>query len=142
MVTSQRGIELIKKFEGLRTKAYRDIIGVLTIGFGHTGLDVYENEIISEEEAEQLLRDDLVRFELGISKLVKVSLNQNQFDALVSFTFNVGLGNFNKSHLLIHLNNSQYETAANEFLKWDRAGGIERPDLKSRREQERQLFLS
>ena len=87
---STAGIDLIKHFEGCRLTSYQDSVGVWTVGFGHTGSDVRPYMHITEEEAEQLLKDDLVRFEKCVNDLVKVDINQNEFDALVSFSFNLG----------------------------------------------------
>ena len=90
MKISQEGINVIKNFEGCRLKTYADTGGVATIGYGHTGSDVHSGQCISEQEAENLLRKDLERFEKAVNTEVNVSLSQNQFDALVSFAFNVG----------------------------------------------------
>ncbi len=141
MKTSDKGIALIKKFEGLELKAYRDAIGVLTIGYGHTG-GVKDGQTITEAQAVALLRDDLAGFERAIERMIDVSLSQQQFDALVSFTFNVGSGALNKSTLRRKLNQGDYQGAAEEFLRWAKAGGKELPGLVKRRAAERELFLS
>ena len=99
MRTSQRGIDLIKSHEGLRTKAYMCPANVLTIGYGHTR-SVFPGQVIDVKEAEELLKEDLIRFENAVNKYVEVYLNQNQFDALVSFTFNVGISAFRNSTML------------------------------------------
>src|SRR5262245_6586870 len=94
--TNDAGVALIKRYEGLSLKAYRCPAGALTIGYGHTG-DVEEGDVITEEAAEELLRQDLRVFETGVERFVTVKLNDNQFAALVSFVFNVGLGAFARS---------------------------------------------
>lgn len=136
-----RNKEIIKQSEGLRLEAYLCPAGVLTIGYGHTGSDVKEGSRVSREEAENLLTRDLERFEKDILKMVKVELTQNQFDALVSFTYNVGSGALKGSTLLKKLNAGSYIEAADEFLKWTKAGGKELPGLVKRRRTERALFL-
>lgn len=147
MKTSQAGINLIKHFEGLRTTAYLDSVGVPTIGYGHTK-GVKLGMMITETKAEQLLRDDLEYFENKVMDMVNVNLLQNQFDALVSFTFNLGEGNLKKSTLLKKLNNTVYfrreelESIADEFLKWNKAGGKPLPGLTKRRIAERMMFLN
>jgi GH24 family phage-related lysozyme (muramidase) len=146
MKISQDGINLIKYYEGLRTKAYLDSVGVATIGYGHTK-GVKLGMIITETKAEELLKQDLEYFENKVLDLVKVNLTQHQFDALVSFAFNVGEGNLKKSTLLKKLNNlvffrqSEIEAVADEFLKWNKAGGKVLAGLTKRRQAERLLFL-
>lgn len=142
MRISIKGITLIKHFEGLRLNAYKDIIGVLTIGFGHTGSDVYEGLTIDESKAIDLLHVDLRKFEDGINSHVKVQLTQNQFDALVSFCYNVGLGNFYKSTMLKAINAQSFTVAAMQFPLWANAGGKKVPTLVKRRAEERILFES
>lgn len=145
MKTSQSGINLIKEFEGKRLKAYDDGVGVWTIGFGTikypNGVRVKKGDTCTEPQAESYLRNDLVKFENAINRLVKVPLNQNQFDALASFTYNLGETNLSNSTLLRKLNAKDYNGAANEFLKWNRAGGKVMNGLTRRREAERNLFL-
>lgn len=142
MRISQKGVDLIKHYEGCRLKAYKDIVGVWTIGYGHTGGDVHEGQVITQEEAEALLRLDLERFERGVQFQVTVPLTQNQFDALVSFSFNLGLGALKGSTLLKKLNAGDYAGAQREFLKWDMAGGKHVPGLQIRRTAESFLFGS
>lgn len=142
MKISQKGMKLIQDFEGLALKAYKDPIGIWTWGYGSTGPHVTPDKVGTQEEAEQLLKKDLERFEKGVSDLVKVKLNQNQFDALVSFSFNLGLGSLKSSTLLKKLNASDYQGAANEILRWNRAGGKVLNGLTRRRIAERGLFLS
>lgn len=141
MKTSANGRKLIQQFEGCREKAYQDCVGVWTIGYGHTG-NVKAGQVISKEEADRLLSQDLVKFESGVEKNVKVALTQNQFDALVSFCYNLGVGSLQKSTLLKKLNAGDYKGAAEEFLKWNKAGGKVLTGLVRRRELERQLFLT
>lgn len=139
--TSQTGIDLIKRFEGLRLKAYQDSVGVWTIGYGHTK-DVTSDLTINETEAEELLKKDIETFEETINEVVTVPLSQNQFDALVSFTFNVGSNAFKKSSLLETLNNNNYGEAQKEFYRWVYAGTQKLSGLIERREAEAELFGS
>jgi lysozyme len=138
--TSQAGIELIKRWEGCRTNAYQCPAGVWTIGYGHTGT-AKRGMMISHEQAEGLLKKDLSRFESAVIELVKVPLVQNQFDALVSFTYNVGVTAFKRSTLLVRLNARQPYAAAKQFRRWVTANGKELPGLVKRREEEEALFL-
>lgn len=140
MKTSDVGRKLIETFEGLRLTAYQDQGGVWTIGYGHTG-DVYQGETITQAQADNYLGIDLHHIENTIYLNVKISLNQNQFDALVSLIYNIGGGNFTKSTLLKLLNNSDFMGAGNQFLVWDKVGGIVNSGLAARRVAERQLFL-
>lgn len=140
MQTSNKGIALIKGFEGLRLKAYKCSAGVWTIGYGHTK-GVREGQTITEEQAESLLREDLRTFEVGVSSLVTVFLHQCQFDALVSFAFNVGLQALKTSTLLRRLNNREpAERVAAEFLRWNKAGGKVLAGLTRRRQAEADMF--
>jgi lysozyme len=104
MKTSVEGLNLIKDYEGLRLEAYYCPSGILTIGYGHTGPDVWVSMVITESEAERLLQQDLAKFEDGVKEFITVPLNQNQFDALVSFTYNVGIGALQNSTLRKRLN--------------------------------------
>jgi lysozyme len=140
MKTSKRGIDLIKRFEGVRLHAYKCPAGVPTIGYGHT-VGVQMGESITLAQAEQMLRDDLPIYEVGVRSLVKQPLTQGQFDALVSFAFNLGVGALGKSTLLRRLNAGDYAGAAGEFGKWVNAGGIRLRGLVLRREAERALFI-
>lgn len=142
MNISQKGIELIKSFEGLYTSAYLDPVGIWTIGYGHTGSDVWQGKVITNEMAENLLHSDLNRFESGVNDLVKVPLTQSQYDALVSFAFNCGLGAFGSSDLLAKLNRKDYQGASNEFGRWVHGGGVVLQGLVRRRQAEKQLFDS
>lgn len=144
MRVSERGKELIRKYEGLKLTAYKCPAGILTIGYGHTKT-VRPEMSINREMAELLLDEDLKDVERIIKANVKVELNQNQFDSLASFVFNVGAGNFLKSSLLKKINEGKFEEAGNEFLKWTKArtnGGMkELPGLKKRREEEKKIFI-
>ena len=145
---SKKGFDFIKGFESLRLKAYRDAVGVWTIGYGSTS-GVKEGQIITREEAEDLLIHDVWFFEVGVRDLVKVPLTQEQFDALVSFAFNVGLDQdeddkaegLGDSTLLKKLNKGDYQGAGDQFLLWNKAGGKVLRGLTRRREAERLLFL-
>lgn len=143
MKTSPKGIALIKSAEGLRLKAYPDPgTGGLpwTIGYGSTS-GVTRNMVITEAQAEQMLAEDLVRFERIVERAVRVPVTQGQFDALVSFTYNVGEGNFTKSTLLRKLNAGDTAGAAEQFSRWVHAGGKVLSGLVKRRAAERALFL-
>ncbi|SKA08641.1 lysozyme [Cetobacterium ceti] len=141
MKIGKNGLDLIKQEEGLRLKAYKCQAGVLTIGYGHTR-GVKENDVITEEQAEKLLIEDLAESEKWVNKLVKVPLSQNQFDALVSFVFNLGAGALQDSTLLKNLNQGQYYQASQEFKWWRKAGGEVLEILMRRRFRERDLFNS
>ena len=138
---SDPGVALIKEFEGCKLKAYKCPAGVWTIGYGHTGPEVHEGQTITQQEAEVILENDLKKFIDGVDKLVTVELTSNQLGALVSFAFNVGLGNLKSSTLLKILNQGRYVDAAEQFLRWNKAGGKVLPGLTRRREAERLLFL-
>ena len=140
MGLSDAGLDHIKSHEGLRTTAYRDPVGILTIGYGHTGADVKPGQRITEAQAEQLLRKDVGWAEDAVRKNVKVPLTQGQFDALVSFTFNCGAGALGKSTLLKKLNAGDYAGAQAEFGNWVRGGGKVLPGLVRRRQEEARMF--
>lgn len=139
MLISNNGINLIKKFEGLELKAYKDSVGILTIGYGHTH-GVKAGDVITGQQADTFLREDVQVAELAVTTNVKVKLTQGQFDALVSFIFNLGAGNFVKSTLLKKLNTGDYAGAADEFGKWVNAGGKPLPGLVKRRAAEKEMF--
>lgn len=141
MMTSQEGIDLIKHFEGCQLKSYKCPAGIWTIGYGHTGYDVKEGLEWTQLLADNMLKTDLVKYESALSKLVKVDLSQCQFDALVSFTYNLGSGNLAKSTLLKLLNESDFNGAANQFCRWVNPGSTFEKGLKRRREAERLLFI-
>ncbi|EMD5645384.1 lysozyme [Enterobacter hormaechei] len=146
MQTSDKGIALIKQFEGCKLTAYQDSVGVWTIGYGWTqpvdGKSIRAGMTIKQETAERLLKTGLVSYESDVSRLVKVGLTQGQFDALVSFTYNLGARSLSTSTLLRKLNAGDYAGAADEFLRWNKAGGKVLNGLTRRREAERALFLS
>lgn len=142
--TGNGGIALIKQYEGLRLTTYKDAVGIPTIGYGHV-----ENPIspggtrtITAEDAEQILREDLQRFEHDVNNMLTVEVTQNQFDALVSFAFNLGPANLKSSTLLRKVNSGDFNGAAEEFPKWNHAGGQVLAGLTARRNAEKTLFLS
>lgn len=141
MVISDKGIALIKEFESCELKAYRCPAGILTIGFGHTR-GVKEGDHITQAQAERYLRGDLVGVEHDVQRLVKVPLTQGQYDALVSFTFNCGTRAFSTSSLLGKLNAKDYDGAAEELQRWNKAGGKVQGGLTRRRLLEKRLFES
>ncbi len=137
---SNRGLDLIKNFEGLRLYAYKPVSTekYWTIGYGHYGEDVKEGQTITIEEAEELLRQDMTRFELYVNSYCSyLELNQNQFDALVSFTYNCGYGNLQDLTKYKTLN---AEAIANRLLLYTHAGGKELAGLVKRRKMEKELF--
>lgn len=138
--TSSKGLDLIKSFEGCELKAYVCPAGVLTVGYGHTGSDVYSGMEISTAEAEALLKTDLIKFERIVDNLVTVPIKQCQFDSLVSFTFNCGGDAFKNSTLLRLLNSKDYEGAAGQFSRW--VNGPDGPilGLVRRRKAEEELY--
>lgn len=136
------GLKLLKSFEGCSLVAYKDIVGKWTIGFGHCDAKLSENDSITQEQADELLQKDLGHFEEEVRQILEVDVSENQFAALVCFAYNVGLGSLYHSHLLSKLNSGDISGAADEFLRWDRAGGVVVPGLLRRREAERNLFLS
>lgn len=146
---SQNGINLIKSFEGLRLKAYDDGVGVITIGYGTTrypnGHKVQLGDTCTEKQAEQYLANDLVKFEKAVNDLIKVPVNQNQYDAIVSFTYNVGIGALSTSTALKLLNSGDYLGCAKALLSWNkgRVNGklVELGGLTRRRNAEKDLFL-
>lgn len=140
MKTSQKGIDLIKKFEGCALRAYKCPAGVYTIGYGHTN-NVRPDDVITQKEAEDLLKIDLVRFENAVNAAVRIALTQNRFDALVSFTYNVGINALQTSTLLKKINKGDYTGAAGQFLLWNKAGTKVLEGLVRRRAAEKDLFL-
>ncbi len=146
MKLSSNGIELLKRFEGLALEAYQDIAGVWTIGYGHTGPDVKPGMRITESEAEELLRRDISPRENAVARLASVSLNRNEFDALVSFVYNIGVDAFRRSTPLRRLNRGDRLGAADALAWWNKAtiGGRLREviGLTRRRAAERALFLT
>lgn len=141
MNLSPNGKKLIKGFEGCRLKAYKCAAGVWTIGYGHTN-KVRPDDVITQQEADQLFDNDIIIYCSNVEKLVKVPLEQNQFDALVSFTYNIGINAFKSSTLLKLLNSGKYNEASQEFLRWNKAGGRVLEGLTRRRKEEKRLFDS
>jgi lysozyme len=146
MSLSLGGIDLICNFEGLKLRAYDDGNGVWTIGYGTTrypnGKRVSEGDRCTLEQAKAYMQHDLKIFERAVNSSVKVPLKQNQFDALVSLTYNIGVGAFKNSTLLKKLNLGDYKDAANQFDVWVNAGGKRLQGLVNRRAIEKKLFLS
>ena len=143
MKLSQRGIDLIKQFEGYSSKAYPDPAtggAPWTIGYGTTN-GVKPGMIITAEQAERMLRDDVAKFESGVSSLITAPTTQGQFDAMVSLAYNIGLGNFGKSTLLKKHNYRCYTCAADQFRVWNRANGKVMNGLTKRRAAERQVYM-
>lgn len=134
------GLAHLKRWEGLRLSAYKDVAGIWTIGYGSTGPHVKPGMKITEAQAEKLLRDDLDRFEKAVERLVKVPLTDNQFAALVSFAFNVGTGAFEKSTLLKRLNAGDYDAVPGQLMRWVNAGGRKVQGLVNRRAAEGGLW--
>lgn len=141
MKLSQNGFELIKSFEGLSLTAYQDVVGVWTIGYGHTQ-GVYAGMTITLEQANNFLKQDITNHLPGIYKYVTVELNQNQFDALASFHFNLGVNILQGSTLLTYINSKNWQAAANEMKKYVNGNGSVIPGLVTRRQLETDLFLA
>lgn len=145
MQISQTGINLIKKFEGCKLTAYYCPAGVPTIGYGHTKTvshdDVRRKKTINQSQAHGLLKEDLTHFEKAVSGLVKVELDQNHFDVLVSFTFNCGAGALKKSTLLKKLNQGKHDEVPEQLMRWVHAGGKKLRGLERRRRAEADLWL-
>lgn len=144
MKTSRAGIDLIKEFEGLRLEAYLCPADVWTIGYGHTSAAgaplVQRGMKISAAEAERILARDLIKYESAVDRFVKVEISQNQFDALVSFAYNCGVGALAKSTLLKRLNAGHPDAVPAELMKWTKSGGRETFGLVRRRRAEAQLW--
>lgn len=139
MKTSAKGIELIKAFEGFESQAYLCPANVWTIGYGTTS-NVKKGQVITESQAVTFLEDDLEKFEKAVNSLVKVKLTQDQFDALVSWVYNLGQGNFASSTMLRLLNQGKYDTVPDQMLRWNKAGGKALAGLTRRRKAEGDLF--
>ena len=158
MKVSQKCIEQIKKDEGVRNRPYQCPALLWTVGVGHVidpnhakvpladrkqlPIPAGWDRVLSSDEIDEILRKDLNRFEAGVLRLIKVPLTQGQFDALVSFSFNVGLGNLQNSTLRMKVNRSEFEAAAEQFLVWTKAGGKVLPGLVKRRTHEKEMFES
>jgi lysozyme len=139
MNVSEAGLALIRECEGFRSEAYRDAVGVWTIGYGHAG-NVHAGDRITPEQGRSLLREDAGCAEDAVARLAIVTLTQGQFDALVSFAFNLGAAALEGSTLLRKLNAGDVAGAAAEFPKWCHAGNAVLPGLVTRRARERALF--
>ena len=139
MKISQEGLALIKKFEGCELKAYHCAAGVPTIGYGSTHGVSMDMEI-TQEEADELLMEDVAKFEEAVTRAVKVPLSQNQYDAIVSWTFNLGPSNLNASTMLKVLNKGDYEDVPAQIKRWNKASGQVLEGLTRRREAEALLF--
>jgi len=158
MHVSEKVIEMIKHHEGIRTSPYQCPALLWTVGCGHVidpnharvplaerktlPIPAGWDRILSGDEIDEILAKDLERFESGVRRLCPTGLNTGRFGALVSFAFNVGLGNLQNSTLRMKHNRGEYEAAADEFLKWNKAGGKELKGLTTRRKDERALYLS
>ena len=142
MKISEQGIEFLIKEEGEVLKAYRCQAGILTIGVGHTGKDVKQGMIITKEKSRELLKSDLRRFEVCVDTNINRTLNQNEFDSLVSLAFNIGCEAFRLSTLRKKINaGANVDEIATEFRKWRKGGGRVLPVLVARREREIKLFV-
>lgn len=146
MSVSNKGVDLICEFEGKRLVAYDDGVGIWTIGFGTikypNGVRVKKGDTCTLEQAKEYMRHDLIEFEHTVNSSVKVPLNQNQFDALVSLAYNIGSSAFKSSTLVKKLNTGDYQGAADQFNVWINAGGKRIQGLVNRRDREKLLFLS
>ncbi len=139
-----QAIDIVKRFEGLSLTPYLDAVGKPTVGYGHFNLTPPPCDgctVITQEQADALLYNDLEHVLQHIHGMIGVDLNDNQLSALASFAFNLGLHNFANSTLLEELNKGNFDQASNEFLKWNHAGGKVLPGLTARRVAERELFL-
>ncbi len=141
MIFSDNGFQLLKKLEGCKLEAYQDQGGVWTIGYGSTS-NVVAGMTIDQQEADTRLRAKTAQVTMLISRLVKVDLTQNKFDALVIFVYNIGDGAFEKSTMLKLLNNKSYLAAADQFDVWNHVGGKVNAGLTNRRAAEKKLFLT
>lgn len=145
MKTSSKGYDLIKLSEGFRSKAYQDSVGVWTIGYGTastSGVDVHKGMVITKDQATKFLEVEVAKIESIINKNLKYTINQNQFDALIDFCYNLGTGALLNSTLWKDVQAGKLNEAAKEFLKWDHAGGHVLAGLTKRRQAESKLFLS
>ena len=144
MKVSSKGLELIKEFEGFSSVAYLCSAKKATIGYGNTfwedGTPVKIGDQISKERAETLLKHVVDNFSVAVEVDIKIEVTQNQFDALVSLAYNIGLGAFKNSTLLRQLNRGNFVGASQEFLRWDKSNGKPLPGLTRRREREKLLF--
>ena len=139
MIASNRCVELIKRFEGYRFKAYQCPAGVWTIGYGHTK-GVKKGDYLTHTDAEKLLKEDITAVESEIKNIIKVPLSANQWDAIVSFVFNVGIEAFKRSTLLVKLNEGDLKSCGKEIKKWIYCKGVVSKGLQKRRDAEAKLF--
>lgn len=140
--TSAEGLRLIKHYEGLRLEAYRDPVGILTVGYGHTGPDVFPGMVITESQAEQFLRERLaLEFEPGVRLALTTRPAQHEFDSMVSLAYNIGVAAFQNSTLVTIYNRGDRMGAADQFKRWKYAGGKVLKGLERRRAAERAMFL-
>ena len=139
MITSQYGIDLIKHFEGCELEAYQCAAGVWTIGYGHTK-GVQPGDQWSESHANHMLEVELEEYENYVSTAVTVPLSQNQFDALVSWVYNLGNGNLTSSTMLKVLNSGDYAGVPAQIKRWNKAGGKVLEGLTRRRQAEADMF--
>ena len=139
MQISKAGLDLIKRFEGCVLTAYLDVIGMHTIGYGHTG-GVKIGDKITQEQADKLLENDVLVRVNAVNNALRRPVTQGQFDALVSFTYNVGVGNFQRSTLLKMINRGEAADASPQFLLWNKAGGKVFAGLTRRREAEKAMY--
>jgi len=139
MNISKEGIDLIKKFEGCELTAYRCSANVLTIAYGRIK-EVKEGDTCTKEQAEEWLHEELIEYESYINDMVEVSLLQNQFDALVSWVYNLGPSNLKSSTLLKVLNSGEYKSVPEQIKRWNKAGGKVLEGLTRRRQAEALLF--
>jgi lysozyme len=143
MKINRAGLDLIKDFEGLRLVGYRCPAGIPTIGYGHTGPEVRVGQRITQAQADAYLANDLARFERGVQQaLGETPITENEFAAMVSLAYNIGLGGFGKSSVLRHHKVGHRLRAATSFLLWVKAAGKTLPGLVRRRNAERKLYLS
>lgn len=146
MNTSDAGRKAIMQREGVRLTAYRDSVGILTIGVGHTAAAGYPapqpGMVITAGECDDILRRDLRKFETAVNAAITRPMTQNQFDAFVSLAFNIGPGAFKGSSVVRYFNTGDNEKAAQAFMMWDKAGGHVLPGLAKRRLSEMQQFRS
>jgi len=141
MKTSQNGIDLIKKVEGFSATKYKDAAG-FSIGYGHFIKPGENLTRITEAKGEELLRQDIATAENAINRLVNAPISQNQFDACVSLTYNIGVGGFQKSSVLRNINSKNSTAAVKSFALWNKAQGVVNAALVKRRALEQQLFSS
>ena len=139
MKIGSTGVDLIKHFESCKLTAYQDSVGIWTIGWGHTG-SVKKGDIWTQGEADNILLNDLDKFEGYVNQYVKVPLTQNKFDALVSWTFNLGPGNLKSSTMLTKLNEKKYDEVPSQMKRWNKAGGKVLHGLERRRNAEAAMF--